>query len=95
VLRITETTISRDGLVSRPLTRAERRELTRAIRGLNAAYFRKHPFTGTCPIAYDGTESIYRFRGFPLRLASCRFDVQGVPAVELTERLLATLKRRG
>jgi hypothetical protein len=37
VLRITETTISGDGLVPRPLTRAERRELTRAIRGLDAA----------------------------------------------------------
>ena len=94
VLRITNTTISGDGFMPRRLKPAERSVLRRAIRDLDAAYFRTHPFTGMCPISYDGQESIYSFRGFRLRLPSCTFDLRRVAAVEVTERLLATLKHR-
>jgi hypothetical protein len=94
VLRITETTISGDGYRPRRLDPTERRSLIRAIGGLDAAYLRRHPFTGTCPIAYDGQESIYRFRGFVPSIPSCKYDVRGIRAVRLTERLLGTLKPR-
>ena len=65
-----------------------------AIHELDPAYLRRHPFTGTCPIASDGQESIYRFRGFVPSIPSCRYDVSGMPAVRITERLLATLKHK-
>jgi hypothetical protein len=58
------------------------------------AYLRAHPFKGTCPTAYDGAESTYRFRGFETALPSCTYDLSGVEAVRLTNRLLATLKPR-
>src|SRR5262245_14876630 len=57
VLRITDTTISGDGYVSRRLTAASRASLLRAIKQLSLAYLRAHPFKGTCPTAYDGAES--------------------------------------
>src|SRR5215470_2594852 len=44
VFRITDTTIS-DGHRSRPLSSTQRRALTSAIRELDAAYLRRHPFT--------------------------------------------------
>ena len=56
VFRITDTTVSGDGYRARPLTLAVRRSLIRAIVDLDAAYLRRHPFKGTCPIAYDGPE---------------------------------------
>jgi hypothetical protein len=93
-LQITDTKISGAGYVPRRLKASERAALLRAIRMLNLASIRAHPFTGTCPVAYDGTESIYRFRGFSKPLASCTYDLRGVRAVTLTERLLATLKPR-
>ena len=92
--RITDTTISGGGSNPRPLRVGDRRALLRAIERLDPAYFRTHPFTGTCPTAYDGTETIYRFRGFALPLASCRYDLRRVEAVRVTERLLATLRPR-
>jgi hypothetical protein len=92
--RITDATISGDGFKPRPLGVRERAGLLRSIEKLDRGYLRRHPFTGTCPIAYDGTESIYRFRGFQPALASCRHDLRGVEAVRLTERLLRTLQPR-
>lgn len=94
MLRITDTTISGSEYKPRALRPSERRALLRAISALSPAYLAAHPFRGTCPIAYDGQESIYRFRGFPRALASCKYDLRGVRAVQLVERLLATLKPR-
>jgi hypothetical protein len=94
VVRIGDSTISGKGYVSRRLTRSARAELLRAIAKLDTAYLRAHPFTGTCPTASDGAESIYRFRGFARAFGSCTYDLRGVQAVRLTDRLLATLKRR-
>jgi len=91
VLRIGNT-ISGDGYLPRRLGQRERAVLLRAIRKLDMRYLRAHPFKGTCPIAYDGVESIYRLRGFPRPLASCTYDLRGVEAVRLVERLLGTLK---
>jgi hypothetical protein len=94
VLRITDTTISGDGYVSRRLPPTSRPALLRAIKKLSLAYLRAHPFKGTCPTAYDGAESTYRFRGFKTALPSCTYDLRAVEAVRLTNRLLATLRPR-
>jgi hypothetical protein len=90
VFRITDTTISSSGYVTRRLTRRERAELLYAIAQISPAYLRAHPFRGTCPVAYDGQESIYRFRGFRKPLASCAYELGGLEAVRVTERLLAS-----
>jgi hypothetical protein len=94
VFRITDTTITGSGYVPRRLAASDRAALLGAIRALRPAYFRAHPFTGMCPTAYDLTESIYRFRGFARPLASCTYDLRGVKAVALTDRLLRKLKPR-
>jgi hypothetical protein len=93
VLRITDTTIFGEGYLPRRLARAARTSLLRAIARLDLGYLRTHPFEGTCPTASDGTESVYRLRGFPRALPSCTYDLRGVQAVRQTERLLETLKR--
>jgi hypothetical protein len=93
-LRIGDRTISGDGYRSRPLSPADRTALLRAIRSLDAAHLRAHPFHGTCPTASDGSESIYRFRGFSTALPSCTYDLRGIRAIQLAERLLGTLKPR-
>jgi hypothetical protein len=90
--RITDTTISREGFVSRPLGRAARASLLRAVAALRIGKVRAHPFKGTCPTAYDGQEFVYRFRGFRYTLASCTYDLRSVQAVALTNALLVTLK---
>jgi len=89
--RITTTTISATDHRSRRLTLAERRALTRAIAQLHPASL--PPFSGTCPIAYDGQERIYRFRGKSV-LRSCTYDLKNVRAVQLADRLLASLPAR-
>ena len=94
VFRITDRTISAPGYRPRRLAPADRLALLRAIRLLNMPYLRAHPFTGTCPIAYDGSESVYRFRGFARPLPGCTYDLRGVRAVRIAERLLATLRPR-
>jgi hypothetical protein len=94
VFRITDTRISAVGFRPRRLAPAERRALLRAIRALDLPAVRARPFRGTCPIAYDGTESIYRFRSVPQQLASCTYDLRTVQAVRLTDRLLASLQPR-
>ncbi len=55
--RITDTIVTGDGYRARRLKPAERAELLRALKAFDPAYLAAHPFTGTCPIAYDGQES--------------------------------------
>lgn len=47
--------------------------LDAAIRTTDFAALMSHPFTGECPTAYDGQESIFEFGapGGPQRIASC------------------------
>jgi hypothetical protein len=94
VFRIDDRTISGDGYASRRLAPGERAALLRAIGKLDLKAIRARPLTGTCPVAYDGQEAIYRFRGFPARLPGCTYDLRGVEAVRLAERLLGTLRPR-
>jgi hypothetical protein len=89
--RITTTTISADDRRSRRLTVAERRALTAAITQLKPTSL--PPFTGTCPIAYDGQERHYRFTG-KRPLHSCTNDLRRVKAVQLVDRLVASLPQR-
>ena len=89
--RITTTTISAEGRRSRRITVAERSALTQAIARLKLATLPK--FTGTCPIAYDGQELHYRFLGKP-EVRSCRYDLRRVRAVQLVDRLIASLPSR-
>lgn len=89
--RITTRTISADGRRSRSLTALERRALTAAIVQLKPASL--PPFVGTCPIAYDGQERAYRFRN-KRELRSCTYDLRRVRAVQLVDRLLASLPMR-
>ena len=89
--RITTTTISAEGRRARRITAAERAALTQAIVRLKVATLPK--FKGTCPIAYDGQELHYRFRGKP-ELRSCTYDLRRVRAVQLVDRLIASLPTR-
>jgi hypothetical protein len=89
--QITATTVSGKSLRPRRLTTAERKALIAATTAINPAKLPK--FKGTCPIAYDGQERIYRFSGKPV-LRSCTYDLSHVKAVLLTERLLESLKPR-
>ena len=89
--RITTTTISAEGRRSRRITAAERSALTQAIARLRVASLPR--FKGTCPIAYDGQELHYRFRDKP-EVRSCRYDLRRVRAVQLTDRLIASLPSR-
>ena len=89
--RITTTTISAEGRRSRRITAAERAALTQAIVRLRVATLPK--FKGTCPIAYDGQELHYRFRGKP-EIGTCTYDLRRVRAVRLTARLIASLPSR-
>lgn len=86
--RVTTTTISVEGHRSRRLTLLERRTLAAAIAQLRPASL--PPFTGTCPIAYDGQELTYRFRG-KRELRTCTYDLRRVRAVQLVDRLIASL----
>jgi hypothetical protein len=91
-LRIGDLIVSGDGYRSRRLSQRDRRALLRAIAALDSAYLRTHHFKGTCPTAYDGRESIYRFRGFKATLPFCTYDLRRVRAVRVAERILARLK---
>src|SRR3954454_1141638 len=91
-LRISDTTISGEGFRPRRLAPADRAALLAAIGKLSLRSLKAHPFEGTCPIAYDGSEAIYRFRGFPRAVASCRYDLTRVQAVRIVERLLGSLR---
>ena len=90
--RITDTAISGDRFTTRRLSASERVGLLRAMARLSHGYFVAHPFNGTCPVAYDGQESVYRFRGFARVLPGCRYDLSGVEAIRVVDRLIATLK---
>jgi hypothetical protein len=89
--KITTTTISAEGRRTRRITAAERAALTQAIARLRVATLPK--FKGTCPIAYDGQELHYRFRGKP-EIRTCKQDLRRVRAVQLVDRLIASLPAR-
>ncbi len=68
VVRITNTAISGRGYVPRRPSRTARAKLLRDIATVEIVTLRKHLFNGTCPTAFDGTESIYQFPASLMRL---------------------------
>lgn len=51
--------------------------LTAAVKGTDYASIKSHPFTGECPIAFDGQELIFEFSvgSGTQRVASCEVDI--------------------
>lgn len=51
--------------------------LTAAVQATDYAAIRSHPFTGECPVAFDGQELIFEFAVGPgtQRVASCEVDI--------------------
>ncbi len=51
--------------------------LTAAIAATDYAAIKSHPFTGECPVAFDGQELIFEFNvgGTTQRIASCEVDI--------------------
>jgi hypothetical protein len=78
--------IERDGRVHalapkpmemRRLPEAFRLRLEQAIRAADFGRLQSRPFTGECPVNFDGEELIYTFGTVvgPVRLASCEVDI--------------------
>ena len=88
MVTITDRWIIPSGGKRHALKPTDRARLLRAISEITADYLRKHPFRGMCPTALDGQESLYRFRGLGRELASCAYDLTGVRAVILVNRLI-------
>jgi hypothetical protein len=63
----------REGSVSRQKVDTLSQEIARA----DFARIKSVPFTGTCPIAYDGQEAIYTFQTAvgPQEIASCKVQI--------------------
>jgi hypothetical protein len=80
--------VTRDGSVVRRVQPAQLRELRRLVATLDLADVRAHPFTGMCPVAYDGQELIVRLRGVPAVLRGCTWDLTRVRAATLAARLV-------
>lgn len=78
--------VTRDGAVVRRVPDTRLREIRRAIASLDLVDVRAHPFTGTCPPAYDGQELIVRLHGVPTVLRGCTWDLSRVRAVTLVTR---------
>ncbi|MEO8273972.1 MAG: hypothetical protein ABI620_07885 [Chloroflexota bacterium] len=51
--------------------------LTAAVAATDFVALKSHPFTGVCPVAFDGQELIFEFSvgGITQRVASCEVDI--------------------
>jgi hypothetical protein len=83
-------------LISGTLSKLEITRLKRRITEINFALIKSKPFTDTCPIAYDGVETIYTF---PLgkvveEISSCRYILDGKnPLFQQINRLAIEFQR--
>ena len=71
-----------------------RRALEEAIRATDFAALQAQPFTGECPVHFDGQEQIYTFgtAAGPIRLASCEVDIDPAhPLFVAVENAFASL----
>ena len=71
-------------------------ELTQQIAATDFALLKAQPFTGTCPIAYDGQEYIYTFQtaGGPQTLASCTVEIyENSPLFQTVASLIEVMKQ--
>ena len=93
MVTITDRWITATGYRRHALKPAERTLLLSAIGQIKADYLRKHPARGLCSAVTDLPEVIYRFRGYGQPLASCTYDLSGVRAVTIVNRLISQLER--
>jgi hypothetical protein len=83
-------------LISGTLSHLEMTRLKRRVAKTNFALIKAQPFTGTCPIAYDGVETIYTF---PLgkiveEISSCQYILDGKnPLFQQINRLAIEFQR--
>ena len=89
MVTITDRWITATGYRRHALKPPERTLLLSAIGQIKAAYLRKHPARGLCSAVPDLPELIYRFRGYGRPLASCTYDLSGVRAVTIVNRLIS------
>ena len=87
---ITSRSVTKPGAVRAAVRPADRLRLEHAIAALDVRRLR--PFRGVCPTVADGPEWIYRFRGVARPLSTCRYDLRGVAAVVLADRIAATVR---
>lgn len=80
--------VVRDGAVLRRVPAERVAEIRRLIADVDLAAIRARPFTGTCPIAYDGPEMVYRLRGVGTPLRGCTWDLAKVPVVAALDRIV-------
>jgi hypothetical protein len=78
------------------ISAAETAALLSSITSVDFSQLREKPFTGTCPIAYDGQEKIYKFyvAGREEVLPSCTYDIESLPLIKL-ERISKPLESFG
>lgn len=82
--------VVRDGSVLRRVSADRVAEIRRLIAKVDLAAITSRPFTGTCPIAYDGPEMIYRLRGVGTPLRGCTWDLSKVPVVVALDRIVGS-----
>lgn len=71
--------------------------LEQVIRTADFQRLRSRPFTGECPVNFDGQEMIYTFTaaGGPIRLASCEVEIDPLdPLFATIEAALAAVPPR-
>ena len=93
--------VDRDGLVheaAKPpnelgfVDAAELAALDSAIQATDFTALRSHPFTGTCPVAFDGQEIVFEFAApqGTERIASCEVEIDyGSPLFQAAANAIA------
>lgn len=80
------------------LARGEVRRFQQRIANANFEAIKARPFTGTCPLAYDGPETVYTFRsGDRVEvLRSCQTQIEGSnPLFQQAERVYREVSEKG
>lgn len=79
-----------NGELTHTISAAETQALLENIASADYGQMREAPFTGTCPIAYDGQEKIYKFyvAGREEILPSCTYDIESLPLIKQVDAAL-------
>lgn len=89
-------TIYQNGLVERDdqvITQLSHEQLVQLVNEMNGTDYEAimtQPFTGTCPIVFDGSELTYTFylSGSTQVLPSCTYDLENVPLTTQVRQLI-------
>jgi hypothetical protein len=81
-----------NGELAHNISAAEAQALLSNIARADYGSMRQKPFPGTCPIAYDGQEKIYKFyvAGREEVLPSCTYDIESLPLIKLVDAALSS-----